>query len=251
MSWCSGPARETALRSRPSQPSGRETKVSVVLIHQGPSVAQENYEATVRKLTGGKSRLESAKSERAWVEISITLEALRDESAASSRTRSKPLSAPGSISTNVTSGFSSFTRRQASAPVDATPTTLIPSRSSSSRAAVRKRSLSSIIRHRKDIRKACQCRSRTALQLAGISRRCKVEQRAARAKERAAAKQVAPTNSGNRRTTRSSSLSPRRASSSTDRSLARSRARAELSRTTGAALAGYGALGEGSEPAES
>jgi hypothetical protein len=33
--------------------------VSVVLIHQGPSVTQENYEATVRKLTGGKSRLES------------------------------------------------------------------------------------------------------------------------------------------------------------------------------------------------
>ncbi len=34
--------------------------MSVVLIHQGPSVTQENYEATVRKLTGGKSRLESA-----------------------------------------------------------------------------------------------------------------------------------------------------------------------------------------------
>jgi hypothetical protein len=33
--------------------------VSVVLIHQGPSVTQENYEATVRKLTGGQSRLES------------------------------------------------------------------------------------------------------------------------------------------------------------------------------------------------
>lgn len=31
----------------------------VVLIHQGPSVTQENYEATVRKLTGGKSRLDS------------------------------------------------------------------------------------------------------------------------------------------------------------------------------------------------
>jgi hypothetical protein len=35
--------------------------VSVVLIHQGPSVTKENYEATVRKLTGGKkSSLESA-----------------------------------------------------------------------------------------------------------------------------------------------------------------------------------------------
>ena len=33
--------------------------MSVVLIHQGPSVTQENYEATVRKLTGGKSRMES------------------------------------------------------------------------------------------------------------------------------------------------------------------------------------------------
>ena len=31
----------------------------VVLIHQGPTVTQENYEATVRKLTGGKSRLDS------------------------------------------------------------------------------------------------------------------------------------------------------------------------------------------------
>ena len=33
--------------------------MSVVLIHQGPSVTQEKYEATVRKLTGGQSRLES------------------------------------------------------------------------------------------------------------------------------------------------------------------------------------------------
>jgi hypothetical protein len=31
----------------------------VVLIHQGPTVTKENYEETVRKLTGGKSRLES------------------------------------------------------------------------------------------------------------------------------------------------------------------------------------------------
>ncbi len=31
----------------------------VVLIHQGPTVTQENYEETTRKLTGGKSRLES------------------------------------------------------------------------------------------------------------------------------------------------------------------------------------------------
>ena len=31
----------------------------VVLIHQGPTVTQENYEETVRKLTGGESPLES------------------------------------------------------------------------------------------------------------------------------------------------------------------------------------------------
>ena len=33
--------------------------MSVVLIHQGPTVTKENYEATVQKLTGGKSRLDS------------------------------------------------------------------------------------------------------------------------------------------------------------------------------------------------
>jgi hypothetical protein len=33
--------------------------MSVVLVHQGPSVTQENYQATVQKLTGGKSRLDS------------------------------------------------------------------------------------------------------------------------------------------------------------------------------------------------
>lgn len=33
--------------------------MSVVLIHQGPSLTQEKYEETVRRLTGGKSRLES------------------------------------------------------------------------------------------------------------------------------------------------------------------------------------------------
>jgi hypothetical protein len=31
----------------------------VVLVHQGPSVTREKYEAVVGKLTGGKSRLES------------------------------------------------------------------------------------------------------------------------------------------------------------------------------------------------
>ena len=33
--------------------------MSVVLIHQGPTVTRENYEATVQKLTDGKSRMES------------------------------------------------------------------------------------------------------------------------------------------------------------------------------------------------
>lgn len=33
--------------------------MSVVLIHQGPSVTQESYEEVVRRLTGGKGRLES------------------------------------------------------------------------------------------------------------------------------------------------------------------------------------------------
>jgi hypothetical protein len=33
--------------------------MSVVLVHQGPSLTQEKYEETVRRLTGGKSRLDS------------------------------------------------------------------------------------------------------------------------------------------------------------------------------------------------
>jgi hypothetical protein len=33
--------------------------VSVVLVHQGGGLTQEKYEETVRKLTGGKSRMES------------------------------------------------------------------------------------------------------------------------------------------------------------------------------------------------
>ena len=31
----------------------------VVLVHQGPSLTQERYEEVVRKISGGKSRLES------------------------------------------------------------------------------------------------------------------------------------------------------------------------------------------------
>jgi len=33
--------------------------VAVVLVHQGEGITRENYEETVRRLTGGKSRLES------------------------------------------------------------------------------------------------------------------------------------------------------------------------------------------------
>ena len=33
--------------------------MAVVLVHQGLGVTQENYEETIRRLTGGKSRLES------------------------------------------------------------------------------------------------------------------------------------------------------------------------------------------------
>jgi hypothetical protein len=36
-----------------------EVAMAVVLVHQGPSVTQERYEETVRKLTDGKSRLDS------------------------------------------------------------------------------------------------------------------------------------------------------------------------------------------------
>jgi hypothetical protein len=37
----------------------KEETMAVVLIHQGPSVTKERYEETVRKLTDGKSRVES------------------------------------------------------------------------------------------------------------------------------------------------------------------------------------------------
>jgi len=33
--------------------------MAVVLVHQGPTITQERYEETVRKLTGGKDRMES------------------------------------------------------------------------------------------------------------------------------------------------------------------------------------------------
>jgi len=32
--------------------------MAVVLVHQGPTVTQERYEEVVRKLSGGKSRME-------------------------------------------------------------------------------------------------------------------------------------------------------------------------------------------------
>jgi len=33
--------------------------MAVVLVHQGPTLTREKYEETVRRLTGGRSRLES------------------------------------------------------------------------------------------------------------------------------------------------------------------------------------------------
>jgi len=45
-------------RSRSRNAKG-ETKLSVVLIHQGPTFTREKYEEIVRILTNGKSRLES------------------------------------------------------------------------------------------------------------------------------------------------------------------------------------------------
>jgi hypothetical protein len=37
----------------------KEETIAVVLVHQGQSVTKERYEETVRKLTDGKSRMES------------------------------------------------------------------------------------------------------------------------------------------------------------------------------------------------
>jgi hypothetical protein len=37
----------------------RRLAMAVVLVHQGPSLTQERYEETVRRLTGGSGRLES------------------------------------------------------------------------------------------------------------------------------------------------------------------------------------------------
>lgn len=39
--------------------SRRGVAMPVVLVHQGPTITQERYEETVRKLTGGKSKMES------------------------------------------------------------------------------------------------------------------------------------------------------------------------------------------------
>jgi hypothetical protein len=35
-------------------------QMAVVLVHQGPTVTRERYDETVRRLTGGKERVESA-----------------------------------------------------------------------------------------------------------------------------------------------------------------------------------------------
>jgi hypothetical protein len=38
----------------------KEVAVAVVLVHQGPGLTRESYDETVRRLTDGKSRMESA-----------------------------------------------------------------------------------------------------------------------------------------------------------------------------------------------
>jgi hypothetical protein len=52
---------QSTLMMGPLQPLLTEgaKAMSVVLIHQGASLTQEKYEETVRRLTGGKSRMES------------------------------------------------------------------------------------------------------------------------------------------------------------------------------------------------
>src|SRR5438093_5830071 len=37
----------------------RGKRMAIVLIHEGPTVTQENYDRTVEKLTGGKTKMES------------------------------------------------------------------------------------------------------------------------------------------------------------------------------------------------
>jgi hypothetical protein len=56
----SHPLRFTRDRLTPTLINTGGEAMSVVLVHQGPTVTQENYEETVRRLTDGKSRMESA-----------------------------------------------------------------------------------------------------------------------------------------------------------------------------------------------
>ncbi len=42
----------------PFDNAGKEVAMPVVIVHQGPTLTQERYEEAVRRLTGGRSRLE-------------------------------------------------------------------------------------------------------------------------------------------------------------------------------------------------
>jgi hypothetical protein len=64
--WSHAWAKETTLsagrdgrRVAPAFPPDQEVAVAVILVHQGAGVTRDNYEETVRRLTNGKSRMES------------------------------------------------------------------------------------------------------------------------------------------------------------------------------------------------
>jgi hypothetical protein len=96
------------------------------------------------KPIAGLVSMRSSSSCWGWAEIRTTR--LRRPVAGLRRSAtSNPLSSPSLMSTRMTSGSCSSAERIASAPVDATPTTVIPSRSSKERAAQRNSALSSTI----------------------------------------------------------------------------------------------------------
>src|SRR5258705_864897 len=88
-----------------------------------------------RNPTAGLVSINTAKSCAAWVEISITGDGDGPPTRLSCSASSKPLSLPRLMSTSATSGRNSSKSRSASALVDATPTTVMPSHSSNPRAA--------------------------------------------------------------------------------------------------------------------
>jgi DNA-binding NarL/FixJ family response regulator len=76
--------------------------------------------------TAGLAAIRSAKSSSSWVEIRIARAPPASTPPTRFRTSSNPLSAPSTMSTSITSGFSSFISDTASLIVVAIPTTDIP-----------------------------------------------------------------------------------------------------------------------------